>query len=1137
MVRLRVSIIFIYFYIPMMKQICLTLLLLACYGLINAQVTDNFNDGNFTQNPNWVGDDSIFQVTSGQLRLKGTISSDAYIATSHEQIDSVTWQFYTRFALSPSTQNFSRFYVMSDTSNLEGPVNGYYVQLGGVTGSTDSITFYKQTGNARVRLIAGRPSTVSKTNNVVRVKVFRDNLGNWQLWSDSVGGNNFVLEGSAFDNVHASCKYLGWWMRFTAGNSQNFYLDDVIANDPIYDTTPPLVDSIVINDSNSIRVYFNEPVDSIMALNLNSYLLLPNATNPLNVVWINSQQTQINVATKFTSKQNYILNINGIADINGTVMVPSSNPFFFYTPELYDVLISEFFPDPSPPILMPEQEYIELYNNSGVTINLKGYSITDASSTAVLPSFNLEVDSFVTVCANANIGLFMPYGKVIGVSNMPLLNNSSDNIILKSSNSQIIHQINYDLNWYEDVLKNDGGWSIELKSPKQLCKGKQNYTASISNNGGTPSSVNSVWNNQPDLLPASVNGFSLVGDKSIKVHFTEPLDTLSIALLGVVSNPNVMVNDIRVLGIDTLLIILQNAFTKNTEYTLTLTNVMDCSGNDTTLQFQFNYVVPDTAQNYDVLISEILADPDPVKQLPNAEYVELYNRSNKMISLKNWVLADGSSRATLPNFLLLPDSFITITSSAHALPFDVNVLRVSGFPSLGNDEDWITLFNESGKVIHAINYTSAWFTDALKLNGGWSLELVDADNPCGLNNWKASTSSNGGTPSKQNSVKGFNADNKPPKLLRVYARDDSKVELFFNEAMDSTSFLNNRFVVNASYNPLSINGDKPFYGSTMLQFNSVFVRDKVYQLLIDSVKDCAGNFIQDYRIAEFGLPYLADSNQLLINEVLFNPRSGGVDFVELYNSSNKLLDVKDLLLAKRDESGNIDQIENIAPAGFTINPNAHVVVTSAPELLQQQYYCMFPEQIVRANTPSMNDDAGNIVLINTQGIVLDDWTYDDKMHVPLLDDKDGVSLERIDAVRSSNDRTNWTSAAASIGYATPTYKNSQYLKTERAESVMELQPKTISPDGDGYEDVMNINYLLNENGYIGTLTVFNAAGMEVKQLFKNNVLGTSGTYTWDGTADNGQKAPVGLYVFYFETFNLKGEVKSYKTVGVVAAKF
>lgn len=1120
----------------MMKQIWLTLLLIAGFGAIRAQVADNFTDGNFTQNPNWEGDDTLFQVTSGQLRLKGTIASEAHITTPHVQTDSVTWQFFTRFALSPSTQNFSRFYLLSDTSNLEGPLNGYYVQLGGVTGSTDSITFYKQTGNTRVQLIAGRPATVSKTNNLVRIKIFRDHLGNWQLYSDTLGGTNFVLEGTTFDNTHTNCKYLGWWMRYTAGNSQNFYLDDVSASEPVYDTTPPIVDSITVQGNNGITIYFNEPIDSALAVQPNNYVLMPNSANPSNVVWVNRQIVQITFASNFVSKQNYVLHVNTIKDVSGNAMVLSTRPFFFYIPQIHDVLVSEFFPDPSPPMLLPEQEFIELYNNSGVTVNLKDFTLSDGSSTAVLPNFILGVDSFVTVCATANVGLFTSFGNVIGVSNMPSLNNSSDNIILKDYTSQTIHQISYDLSWYEDAIKDDGGWSIELKSPKQLCKGKQNYTASVSTTGGTPGTINSVWNNLPDVLPPSINTFTLVDDKTIRIHFTEALDTTSVSLIGVGFSPNTTMSNTQVLGLDTLLINTQNAFANKTQYTVTLTNIMDCSGNDTALQFLFNYILPDTARNYDVLINEIMADPDPVRGLPNAEYVELYNRSNRTINLKNWVLADVTSKATLPDFLLLPDSFITITSSSHALPFNANVLRVSGFPSLGNDGDVLTLFNETGKVIHAINYTSVWFTDALKRNGGWSLEMVDANNPCGLNNWKASVNSLGGTPSKQNSVKGFNADNNPPKLIRAYARDEKQLELFFDEAMDSASFLNNRVVVNATFSPSTIIGVAPFYNNTIIQFNNALLRDEVYQLVIDSVRDCAGNAIQDYRSIDFGLPYLADSNQLFINEVLFNPTSGGVDFVELYNSSNRLIDVKDLLLAKRGGDGNIDQIENIALAGFTIKPNTYVVVSSSPEMIQQQYYCMYPEQMVKANTPSMNDDAGNILLINTQGIVLDELVYDDNMHVPLLDDKDGVSLERIDVARATADRTNWTSAAASVGYATPTYQNSQYLKTERAESVMELQPKTISPDGDGYEDVMNINYMLNENGYTGTLTIFNAAGKEIKQLFKNNILGTSGTFTWDGTTDGGQKAPVGLYVFYFEIFNLKGEVKAYKTVGVVAAK-
>ena len=155
----------------MMKHFIFTLLCITVLVQAKAQVVDNFADGNFSQNPVWIGDDSLFQITSEQLRLKGTTNNDAYLATANTITDSVTWQFFTRFALSPSTQNFSRFYILSDTSNLKGPLNGYYIQLGGVTGNSDSITFYKQAGNVRTQLIAGRPATVSKTNNLVRIKV------------------------------------------------------------------------------------------------------------------------------------------------------------------------------------------------------------------------------------------------------------------------------------------------------------------------------------------------------------------------------------------------------------------------------------------------------------------------------------------------------------------------------------------------------------------------------------------------------------------------------------------------------------------------------------------------------------------------------------------------------------------------------------------------------------------------------------------------------------------------------------------------------------------------------------------------------------------------------------------------------
>lgn len=1120
-----------------MKQYLLTLLTIFSCVNLHAQVADNFADENFNQNPTWVGDDSLFVVTTNQLKLKGTISSDAYLATAHSLLDSVTWSFQTRFALSPSTQNFSRFYLVSSTANLKGALNGYYVQLGGVTGNTDSITLYKQSGTTHTRLIAGRSATVSKSNNLVRVQVFRDHLGNWQLWSDTTGGKNFISEGTAFDNTFTSSYYLGWFIRYSAGNSQNHYLDDVFANIPIQDSVAPTLDSISYASNNSVMAYFNEPLDTATALDQNNYLLSPQTLNPAQISFIDAQTVRLTFGTPFLPKQIHTLAVTDISDVNANIITPTQKTFLYdvFVPE--DVLISEFFADPSPTNGLPELEFIELYNNNNTPLNLTGFTVSDGSTTATLPHFTLAPDSFVIVCATTSVSAFAGYGNVLGIAGFPSLNNAGDVITVKDKTNQTIHSLTYDLSWYNNDARTDGGFTIELLNPKQLCKGKFNYGASDANVGGTPGTYNSRWSTTLDTVPPTPIQYTILDSVTVRLVFNEPLINTQASLAQLTAKPMVIVNQIILLSTDTLLITLQQPLTNQTTYSFTLKNIADCTGNEDSILFSSRYVLPQIAGNFDVLITEIMADPDPSKGLPTVEYVELYNRSTKPISLKNWFFADATTKAKLPDYILLPDSFVIITSSAYTVLFNQSSIGVNSFPSLGNDGDNLTLTNDGGQMIHAVNYTSAWITDALKRDGGYSLEMVDTKNPCGSGNWKASTHPFGGTPGNKNSVAGKNLDETAPRLTRIYAMDSTHLELFFNEAMDSTRLINNaQYDITPHKNILSVAGRAPFYSSTVLTLAQPIGLDTTYTLSISNAYDCASNQLQDYSSLEFGLPYQPESTDLAINEVLFNPSSVGVDFVEIYNKSNKLIDVKNCIIAKRDDAGNISSFAWIAADGFTLKPQGYLVATSSPQLVQQTYFCLNPENLVTVNLPSLNDDAGNIILLDNKGRIFDELNYTNNMHVPLLDDENGVSLERIDFNRPTSDATNWTSAAASVGYATPTYKNSQYLQTQHADYTIQLQPKTISPDGDGYQDIMNINYVLNQTGYTGTLTIFNDAGVVVKTLFKNNILGTSGTYTWDGTLTDGGKAPIGIYIFYLEVFNLTGDTKSYKTAGVVAGK-
>jgi hypothetical protein len=161
--------------------------------------------------------------------------------------------------------------------------------------------------------------------------------------------------------------------------------------------------------------------------------------------------------------------------------------------------------------------------------------------------------------------------------------------------------------------------------------------------------------------------------------------------------------------------------------------------------------------------------------------------------------------------------------------------------------------------------------------------------------------------------------------------------------------------------------------------------------------------------------------------------------------------------------------------------------------------------------------------------------YSDNMHFALLDNKDGVSLERIDFNRPTSDNSNWTSASATSGYATPTGENSQYAVAS-GEATLTATPEVFSPDGDGYNDVVNFGYHLDVAGFTGNFYIFNASGKQIKQLLRNELLGTTGVFSWDGITNDGNKAAIGIYLCYFEAFSLTGEIIRKKITTVVGGK-
>jgi hypothetical protein len=176
------------------------------------------------------------------------------------------------------------------------------------------------------------------------------------------------------------------------------------------------------------------------------------------------------------------------------------------------------------------------------------------------------------------------------------------------------------------------------------------------------------------------------------------------------------------------------------------------------------------------------------------------------------------------------------------------------------------------------------------------------------------------------------------------------------------------------------------------------------------------------------------------------------------------------------------------------------------------------------------------VALNFQGNVIDEVMYKDDWHFKLIDDNEGVSLERIDPDGPSQNETNWHSAASTAGYGTPTYKNSQYKLLNAITATIQVTPKVFSPDNDGRDDITTLQYEVTEPGFIANITIFDAAGRPIRNLVRNGTLGLKGYWNWDGLDDKGNKLPVGTYIIFTEIFNLQGKKSSFKNPVVLARK-
>lgn len=386
-------------------------------------------------------------------------------------------------------------------------------------------------------------------------------------------------------------------------------------------------------------------------------------------------------------------------------------------------------------------------------------------------------------------------------------------------------------------------------------------------------------------------------------------------------------------------------------------------------------------------------------------------------------------------------------------------------------------------------------------------------------------------------IKTIERDTIAPEIASVDVINDSELRVVFSETLDDNAAqkTSNYFVNNNLGSPDQV----LFSTATPNTVRLLFTTNKIlsgiiYTLTADGVQDKSNN--SKVTSKEFVFSTKPTKGDIILTEVLTDPYSGGADFVEIYNKSTKFIALDGLII--RNTQNN--QSRTIATS-LILKPTQYIAISQDTNFLKSKYNTPSGARFIQATLPALNVSDANITIasiIDNQQVTIDSFDYKEDFHFVLIDETKGVSLERVSLNGPSNDPNNWHSASQQVLFATPGYKNSNGQTIDpNGEFGMKVDKKVISPNGDGTDDFLLLNYRLEKSGYLATVKIFDTEGFPLLNLVDNALLGSEGALKWDGVDGEGNIIRVGMYIIVSRLFHPDGDIKEFKNVVVVSGNF
>jgi len=225
----------------------------------------------------------------------------------------------------PSSNNFTKIYLTSSGPDLSSALDGYFIKLGG---TSDEISLYRQDNDQVVEIIDGLDGRIDISPVDLTLRVTRDELGNWELFTKLDGEPDYSTEGSILDDTYLISNNFGISCQFTATRFDKFYFDNInVSGNPFTDRFAPNVVDVSSIDVNNIDIRFDEAVDPVSSQSVLHYLVNNNTGNPDLAILDPLDQTLIHLTfnNALTNGIQHQITISDVKDLSANNLVSETS--------------------------------------------------------------------------------------------------------------------------------------------------------------------------------------------------------------------------------------------------------------------------------------------------------------------------------------------------------------------------------------------------------------------------------------------------------------------------------------------------------------------------------------------------------------------------------------------------------------------------------------------------------------------------------------------------------------------------------------------------------------------------------------------------------------------------------------------